>query len=1037
MTGRRAARGESPAAFDERYVPAAGVAPPSNTGGILGRRAVSARRLARLGATPGFHRGLLACVLVVCVVAPRYVLAQTAPVITEIRVEQEGRLVDDRVISSLIETTTGQPLSMRDVRETLSHLTSLNRFEDVQVFQEAAGAGVRLRYVLLPLHPVDRIEFRGVLGLPEGEIRRVVTERFGTAPPARRAEGVAEAISAIYRDRGYASVEVTPWIEATHDPDRATMAFDIQAGPRATIGRVEIEQVGAGGRLEAPGDIAVRTGDPYDNDAILAELDRYLAALRARGFYEARALHTTFFESTGTATVRVTVDSGPRVSVAFAGDSLPEADRERLVPVRTEGSADEDLLEDSSVAIEEYLRARGYRSAAVEFARTEREGQLTITFTVARGSRYVINAVVIDGNVAVASAALVELLQIGQGRPYVEVAAGASAAAIRTAYRARGFTSAAVRATAVELPSDNAGRGGGDRPVDILFTVTEGPRTLVGSVAFDGNAVLSEGELRALMTTAPTRPYSEIDVASDRDRIDLEYRNRGYESVVVEPAVALLENDTRADVSFAISEGPQVLVDHVIIVGNERTSSEIIERELLLKPGGPLGYSARIESQQRLVALGLFRRVAVEELRHGGEPRRDVLVQVEEAPPTTIGFGGGLEGGTRLGKDESGQAEERFEVAPRGFFEVGRRNLWGKNRAVNLFARVGLRARDRVLPDSGARSDGPVAEGGYGFNEYRLYATYREPRAFNTPADVLVTGILDRAIRSSFNFITREVRAETGLRLGQRYSLAMRYSYRHTELFDFVESFTDPEKLPLIDRVFPQVRISKFSVSAIRDTRNDVIDPDAGVFVIMDGEFAARGIGGEVGFTKTFVQGFGFYRVPTARRIVLAVGARVGAAHGFRRQVVRLGPNDEPILAPDGSAIVDIVQDLPASERFFAGGDTTVRGFALDRLGTDETISASGFPAGGNGLIVLNAELRADVIAGIGAVGFLDAGNVFPRATDLDFGRLRVATGFGLRYQSPVGPIRIDLGFKLDRRELAPDRLERRSVLHISLGQAF
>ena len=980
-------------------------------------------------------RGRLASILVICVVAPRLLYAQATPVVTEIRVEQEGRLVDDRVISGLIETRTGELLSMRDVRETLSHLTSLNRFEDVQVFQEAAGAGVRLRYVLLPFHPVDRIEFRGVLGLSDREIRQVVTDRFGTAPPAGRAEGVAETISELYRDRGYVSAQVVPRLEVMHDPDRATMAFDIQAGPRMMIGRVEIEQVGGVGRLEALGDIAVGAGDPYDNDAILAELDRYLAALRARGFYEARALHTTFFEPTGTATVRITVDSGPLVSVAFAGDSLPEADRERLVPVRTEGSADEDLLEDASVAIEEYLRVRGYLSAAVEFTRTEREGQLTITFTVARGSRYVVEEVTIDGNVAVPSAALVELLQVAQGTSYVEAAAGATAAAIRGAYRARGFTGATVQVTVVELSSDNARGSYGDRPVDVRFVVTEGPRTLVGSVAFDGSAVLAEGELRALITTAPGRPYSELDVANDRDRIDLEYRNRGYQSVVIEPALALSENDTRADINFAISEGPQVLVDHVIIVGNERTSTETIERELLLKPGQPLGYAARIETQQRLVALGLFRRVVVEELRHGGELRRDVLVQVEEAPPTTIGFGGGIEGGTRLRPTgEGGQAEERFEVTPRGFFEVGRRNLWGKNRAVNLFARVSLRSRDAVLSDSGAGTDGPVVGGVYGFNEYRVYGTYREPRVFNTRADLLVTGILDQAIRSSFNFITREVRAETGLRFGQRYSLATRYSYRHTRLFD--ERFTDDEK-PLIDRVFPQLRISKFSVSAIRDTRNDVIDPDSGIFLIMDSELAARAVGSEVGFAKTFLQGFGFFRVPTARRIVLAVGARVGAAHGFQRQVERLGSDGEPILAPDGGSKVLVVQDLPASERFFAGGDTTVRGFALDRLGTDQTISASGFPTGGNGMIVLNAELRADVIGGIGAVGFLDAGNVFPRATDLDFSRLRVAAGVGLRYQSPVGPIRIDLGFKLDRRELAPERLERRSVLHISLGQAF
>jgi outer membrane translocation and assembly module TamA len=152
---------------------------------------------------------------------------------------------------------------------------------------------------------------------------------------------------------------------------------------------------------------------------------------------------------------------------------------------------------------------------------------------------------------------------------------------------------------------------------------------------------------------------------------------------------------------------------------------------------------------------------------------------------------------------------------------------------------------------------------------------------------------------------------------------------------------------------------------------------------------------------------------------------------------VREDADGAPILGPDGQPIVDFVQDLPASERFFAGGDSTVRGFSLDRLGTDPTISPTGFPTGGNGLIVLNAELRATIVGGFGAVAFLDAGNVFLRVTDLDLGQLRAAAGFGIRYQSPVGPIRIDMGFKLDRRELSPGRLERPNVLHISLGQAF
>ena len=366
------------------------------------------------------------------------------------------------------------------------------------------------------------------------------------------------------------------------------------------------------------------------------------------------------------------------------------------MPVRAEGSADEDLLEDASANIEDYFRARGYRDAVVAYTREETGEKLTITFRVTRGPRYVVDTVTISGQAEIPLPELDALTGIERGRPYIQAIVDAGASAIRDAYRRRGFTRAAVQSTVTERPRER--EQDGDRPVEVRFRITEGPRTLVGMVSSAGAITIAEAALREPMVTVPGRPYSEGDVAADRDRIDLEYRNRGFEGVVVNPEVSFVDDGTRADVRFVISEGPQVFVDHVIIVGNRRTSTSTITREILLKPGEPLGYSARIQTQQRLVALGLFRRVVVEELRHAGEARRDVIIRVEEAPPTTLGYGGGVEGGTRLRPTgESGQAEERFEVAPRGFFEIGRRNLWGKNRAVNLFTRVSLRSRDIVL----------------------------------------------------------------------------------------------------------------------------------------------------------------------------------------------------------------------------------------------------------------------------------------------------------------------------------------------------
>jgi outer membrane translocation and assembly module TamA len=282
---------------------------------------------------------------------------------------------------------------------------------------------------------------------------------------------------------------------------------------------------------------------------------------------------------------------------------------------------------------------------------------------------------------------------------------------------------------------------------------------------------------------------------------------------------------------------------------------------------------------------------------------------------------------------------------------------------------------------------------------------------------VLVTGIVEQARRSSFNFDRKEARVEAGFPLSRVYTAIGLYSYQHTRLFD--ERFTADEA-PLIDRLFPRVRLSKISASLIRDKRNDVLDPSNGTFAIIDGEIAARALGSEVGFVQTYLQGFYYRQLPAPRRIVLALGARVGLAHGFAREL-------------DGI----LVQDLPASERFFAGGDTSVRGFSLDRLGNEETITPTGFPTGGNSVVVLNSELRIGVVGPLQANVFVDAGNVFPRAADLDFTDLRPTAGFGAMYRSPVGPIRVDIGFNLDPRELVPGTPERRWVLHILLGQAF
>ena len=207
-----------------------------------------------------------------------------------------------------------------------------------------------------------------------------------------------------------------------------------------------------------------------------------------------------------------------------------------------------------------------------------------------------------------------------------------------------------------------------------------------------------------------------------------------------------------------------------------------------------------------------------------------------------------------------------------------------------------------------------------------------------------------------------------------------------------------------------------------------MLEPQKGTLVSADATLAARAIGSEVGFAKTFLQGFAYKNLGKPH-LVLAGGARLGLARAFLRIVESVDENGNPILVP--------VQDLPASERFFAGGDTTIRGFSLDSVGTPETITPAGFPTGGDAEIILNLELRSPIRGPIGGGGVRRRRQrVRPRRGSRAWPSCAEASGFGLRYRSPIGPIRLDIGFKLDRRTIGTT-LEPRYALHFSIGQAF
>jgi outer membrane protein assembly factor BamA len=235
--------------------------------------------------------------------------------------------------------------------------------------------------------------------------------------------------------------------------------------------------------------------------------------------------------------------------------------------------------------------------------------------------------------------------------------------------------------------------------------------------------------------------------------------------------------------------------------------------------------------------------------------------------------------------------------------------------------------------------------------------------------------------------IQNELQAQQRLEPWRRWNLLLGYRFKRTTL---TPTFPDP------------VDVAGVRLSLLGDTRDNPLDARRGHFLSLSLEYAPESLGSDFTFAKAFVEAFVSRRLNGA--LTWAQDYRLGLGWGFGGQQIR------------------------SSERFKAGGGHSVRGFATESLGPTDFL---GDPAGGEAVLILNQELRYHHPSGLGAALFYDAGNVFPRAEDLSLD-LRHAVGVGLRWRSPVGLLRLDLGYPIQ-----PQADERRYRVFFSLGQAF
>ena len=266
--------------------------------------------------------------------------------VAEVTLVSEGRTLRDPSILDLVETEVGLPLSMRQVRESLTHLFSLGTFQDVQVAGGQLEHGVSLEYQLVPLAVIERIDIEGDTGISRGDLRTAIADAHGVLFEASVADSVSDTLRRMYRARGFFRPQVSTRVDG--EVSNRTLRVTVQAGQRARIEQVFVTGVSSTLYASTLSRLGLEAGQAYDGAAIDRRLLELEAELREERYYQARLSHTIDVVAGGNAVdLRLDIRRGPRISLVFAGDEVPGGDPTTLVPVEREGSVDEDLLEDA------------------------------------------------------------------------------------------------------------------------------------------------------------------------------------------------------------------------------------------------------------------------------------------------------------------------------------------------------------------------------------------------------------------------------------------------------------------------------------------------------------------------------------------------------------------------------------------------------------------------------------------------------------------------------------------------------------------
>lgn len=946
-------------------------------------------------------------------------------------------------LAQLVAVRRGQVLLQRNVRRTLERLYATGRFSSAVARVTSTPDGLQVVFELELRQSIRRVSVLGtsVLTADQVRVRAGLQEREEFVP--ERLSLAIGSVKEAYRRRGRDGAAVEADVVEVGD-GRVDVTLQVREGPPTRVTALQFTGGPGLGLGELQGALGARPGEPLDEEALAAGLERVKQRYRQGGYYRARVGELEIVrDGRGGARVALPVEAGPRWTFAFSGNrSVPDSVLRSVV--RWDGS---ELLDEAVMArlarrVETFYLFRGFLDVRVRARERLGPGgaEALLVFEVEEGAPTRVTELRFEGNTEVSSAQLRSVLVDAMrgsaptvtdaaglldkedvpGPPpaevFVEPAWRLAAEQMEALYREKGYLRAVVRLSGAQLhPEEGTARMG--------FRVVEGPRAILDEVKAEGwpEAVAFPGA-GALKAGAPLVP-SELERARGALVRALGRAGFLFARVEVEPQVAA--DGRSAVVRFPVTPGPRVRVGNVILKGLQRTRPWMVRDNLRFREGDVVNPEALYESQRLLASMGAFRSVAVTLLSpEVPEPVKDVVVEVKERPQLEGDIAGGyflVDGPRVLGT-----------VSYQNIGGVGlNANLRGKlnyvGASVMAFSGLVDPASIQGLDGLGGRGNGSLsAPRGLGplpddvsarldlLGEREFRPSYRFSR-FAAVAGLEWVPSRWFAGSLQYELETNRVQAAPGLQL-----LLSSLSRANEQRLRFPIGLTNLQSLR------PAVTL---------DFRDDPANPRSGVLITGITELT-RDLGAKLEdtdgnaladfrvFTLKVQGGISGY-VPLGPRVVLATSLRGGRFF---------------LLDPASSTI--------GPKRFFLGGGTSLRGFREDgvlpadrreALQADRgsctatvnpagctpaaTVLASGreVPSEGGELFTLGkVELRFPFPAAssLDTAVFLEAGNLWLQQARYRPTELRYTVGTGIRYGTPIGPLAFDLGFNLFPDEL-------------------